>query len=142
MEKISRGLKNYLDKELSQLLTQYEKRRLALAKEAEAGFDISFSLEEEVWERKIKFLKNLMKNKEIISFQKKGEEIVLGSYVTINFQGFKKSFILDGVGYKKDDIIIISSKSPIGSILLGKKRGETILFQGKTIKIETVSFAW
>lgn len=142
MEKISRGLKNYLDKELSQLLTQYEKRRLALAKEAEAGFYISFSLEEEVWERKIKFLKNLMKNKEIISFQKKGEEIVLGSYVTINFQGFKKSFILDGVGYKKDDIIIISSKSPIGSILLGKKRGETILFQGKTIKIETVSFAW
>ncbi|NCD01271.1 hypothetical protein EOL94_04220 [bacterium] len=142
MEKISAGLKKHLNKELSQLLSQYEKKRLTLAREAEAGFDISFALEEEVWERKIKFLKNLMKNKEVVPFQKKSTEVVLGSYVTINFQGLKKSFIVDGVGYKKDDIMIVSSKSPIGAILLGKKKGETILFQGKTIKIETITSAW
>lgn len=101
MEKISAGLKKHLNKELSQLLSQYEKKRLTLAREAEAGFDISFALEEEVWERKIKFLKNLMKNKEVAPFQKRAQRLFWVVMLPLIFKGLKKALSLMVLATKK-----------------------------------------
>ena len=66
------------------------------------------------------------------------ELVVLGSYVKTDTMSYYLSISLGQLKVEGKDVYAISSQSPIGNLLLGKKEGESITFNGKTSKIITV----
>lgn len=65
--------------------------------------------------------------------------VVLGSYVETNNMHYYLSISLGKVLLENKDIFAISSQSPIGALLLGKKVGDTITFNGKTSIIKVIN---
>tara|TARA_Y100001958_G_C20935050_1_gene343787 strand:+ start:128 stop:595 length:468 start_codon:yes stop_codon:yes gene_type:complete len=76
-------------------------------------------------EDRIQKLTELLKNAEIISHHDK-QMVGAGSIVTIKKKGSKTTFTYTLVGSEEADMSAgkISNKSPIGSALVGKKKGE------------------
>ncbi|MDA3802941.1 MAG: GreA/GreB family elongation factor [Patescibacteria group bacterium] len=132
-----------LKEELTTVMNAYERNRLEIKKAAENGFNISAALEEEkIWEAKIKSIKDLIKNKQAVPFKRGSRSVVLGSQVTTNSHGKRRTFIIDGVGYQNKLLTIISCESPVGSALMGKKITDLVKVKGQLIKIESICDAW
>lgn len=96
-------------------------------------------------EERIKKLEELVKNTKIITDGKKKSEISFGSKVTIRKEGGAEAHEYTIVGSEEADMRVkkLSHVSPLGSALMGKKKGDTFTFEtpsGKqTYTIEKVA---
>jgi len=62
----------------------------------------------------------------------------LGSLIFTSSGNYFLSIGLGAVKIGSDQIYVISSTSPIGALLTGKKKGESVYFNGRTILIEEI----
>lgn len=58
-------------------------------------------------------------------------QIAIGSYVKTDTMSYYLSVSIGQLLIEKEIIFAISPQSPIGNLLLGKTKGETLLFNGK-----------
>ena len=143
MEKITDKFAEFLNAELGLIMKSYNQNRTSIAKAGENGVDISAALEDEqVLEAKIKAVKDLLKNKEIVTYCGKSPVVGLGSKVRISNGNNERTVIVDGVGFRNDSMTVISYTSVVGSALLGKKEGDIIKPYKIEFKVEEVSDAW
>lgn len=73
-----------------------------------------------------------------IQIAKVSELVVLGSYVETDVMSYYLSISLGKIELEGKEVYAISSQSPIGTLLLGKKGGESIVFNGKTSVIKAI----
>ena len=59
-------------------------------------------------------------------------QIAIGSYVKTDTMSYYLSVSIGQLLIEKEIIFAISPQSPIGNLLLGKTKGETLLFNGKS----------
>ena len=96
-------------------------------------------------EERIKKLEELVKNTRIVTDGKKKSEISFSSKVTIRKDGSAKAHEYTIVGSEEADMRVkkLSHVSPLGSALMGKKKGDVFTFEtpsGKqTYTIEKVA---
>ena len=84
-------------------------------------------------------IQRLQKILQRIDIKKKSELACLGSLITTDNGIYFIAIGRGVVNYNKQEYFVIAINSPIGKILLGKQKGEEVDFNGKTIKILTVS---
>ncbi len=63
----------------------------------------------------------------------------LGSLITTNSHNYYLAVSIGKVAIDSEDYFVISSSSPIGKLLLGKKKGEHIAFNNSKITIENIA---
>ncbi len=80
-------------------------------------------------EGRINHLENLLKNAVIVDEQS-GDRVTIGTTVKLKKEGENENKIFKIVGSEEADSTVgkISNLSPLGSALLGKKKGETFSF--------------
>jgi transcription elongation factor GreA len=88
-------------------------------------------------EERINKLEEILKNTTVVE-DKHGDHVVIGSTVVIEKTNGTKKMTLKIVGSTESDISSgkISNRSPIGSAVLGKKKGETFSFNSPSGKME------
>jgi|SRR3989344_2538066 len=132
-----------LKKELGELKTQKRievAERLKRAKEygdLSENSEYSEAKEEQAQvEGKIMDLENMLKS--IIIIKKTGDvnEVGIGSTVTVSKDGKEYKYQIVGSNEAKPEEGKISNESPIGSVLLGKKVGDTAMVQAPMGKTE------
>ena len=74
-----------------------------------------------------------------IDVSKKSEIAVLGSIIEINLGTYFLSVSVGQIQVEKKVYFAISTSSPIGKLLLGKREGEELVWNGKKIQINQVS---
>ena len=74
-----------------------------------------------------------------IRIDNKSNLIALGSYVETNNMDYYLSISLGKIKLEEKDVFAISSKSPIGTLLLGKEIGDEISFNGKSSIIKAIN---
>lgn len=72
-------------------------------------------------------IETILKHSIIISPSQDGSAVELGHTVTVEFNGKQKSYQILGSLESDPKANIISHKSPIGALLLGKKIGDTVI---------------
>ena len=76
-------------------------------------------------------------------FQKIGskpsETIINGSYVSTSIGNFVIACSLGEITFENQKIFVLSKQTPLGQLLLGKKIGDVIEMNGKSIKINGVN---
>ena len=79
-------------------------------------------------EDKISKLENILRDAVIVSDSKHGEKAEIGSKITIEKEGAKERMTYNIVGSEESDLQNgkISSSSPLGAAILGKKKGDKI----------------
>jgi transcription elongation factor GreA len=84
--------------------------------------------EQERAENRISEIEHILKNVEIITAPKNGNQVRLGSKVVLRGKGSKKDKEFLIVGTVEADPLIgkISDESPLGKVLIGKKVGEEV----------------
>ena len=90
--------------------------------------------EQKMAEGRILEIEDILKNDTIISGGNKSQ-IVLGSTAEIDFGGKNVTYTLVGPTEANPLEGKLSNESPIGKLLLGRKKGESFDFNGKTVKI-------
>lgn len=90
--------------------------------------------EQKMAEGRILEIEDILKNATIISGGNKSQ-IVLGSTAEIDFGGKNVTYTLVGPTEANPLEGKLSNESPIGKLLLGRKKGESFDFNGKTVKI-------
>ena len=144
--------KEYLTKEkLDELTRELDFLKTGRRKEIEEKLEFAKSLgdlsenaeyqeareDQAATEERILKLQNILSGAIIIT-KKKGDDVLrIGSTVIVEREGEKQSRQYQIVGSEEADMAggKISNKSPIGEALLGKARGETVVFDtpgGKT----------
>ena len=90
-------------------------------------------------ENRIIEIEDILKNAEIIKAPRANDSVVMGATVAIDMAG--KEFTYTVVGPVEANPLEgkISDESPIGKELMGRKAGETFDFNGKTVKIKSIS---
>ena len=73
-----------------------------------------------------------------IQINKNSNLVVLGSYVVTDNMQYYLSISLGEIMLENKKVYAISSQSPIGALLLGKKEGESIVFNSKISVIKAV----
>ena len=88
-------------------------------------------------EEKISKLEAILKNTTVVE-DRHGELVVIGSTVIVEKKDGSNKMTLKIVGSTESDISggKISNRSPIGSAVLGKKKGETFSFNSPNGKME------
>lgn len=84
---------------------------------------------------KIITLKNELQQ---VKIQQKSTKVMLGSLVCTTRGNYFLSIGLGKLMVQADTYYAISTAAPIGQLLLGKKVGEEVQFQGKTFSIKTI----
>lgn len=131
----------YFSKEgLEKLKEEYERRTGALRaeiaqriKEAKEQGDLSENAEyteakeaQSLNEGRIEELKAILDNAVVISGSHKGDTVVVGSTVTVKSTGGERTFIIVGAAESDPASGKISNESPLGTELLGHKKGDSI----------------
>lgn len=122
--------------ELNDKLARLKKSRPHAAHEvarlAELG-DFSENVEYQLAKRKLRgindrilILENQLKHAEVITVNTHTSRVQLGNTVTLDAKGKQKIYQILGSTESSPEKGIISYQSPIGSLLMGKKIGETI----------------
>ncbi len=90
-------------------------------------------------ENRIIEIEDILKNAEIIKAPRANDSVAMGATVAIDMAG--KEFTYTVVGPVEANPLEgkISHESPIGKELMGRKAGETFDFNGKTVKIKSIS---
>jgi transcription elongation factor GreA len=129
----------YLSEEgLEKLKKELEERettiRAAIAKrisEAKELGDLSENAEyteareaQSMNEGRIEEIKEILKNAAVIPAHHKHQTVVVGSTVSVKFDGHSRDFTIVGPSESNPAQGFISNESPLGSAFLGKKKGE------------------
>ena len=123
------------EKELHQLKDIKRKEVSEKLKEARAQGDLSENAEYDAakdeqrdMEARIFELENLLKNVEIVDEEGDGKKVALGSTVRVQDKETKEEFTYTIKGALVANTLegIISNESPLGSALIGAKKGDTI----------------
>lgn len=67
-----------------------------------------------------------------------GETVAIYTKVTLDYEGEKETFSILPVSENRYDEDVISCEAPIAEQILGKKKGDSILFNGINVKIVDV----
>ncbi len=94
--------------------------------------------EQSFLEGRIIEIEDILRNYELIEDQKKKDIVRVGSYVTVVEDGFDEEERYHLVGAAEADPLEgrISNESPLGSALLGAKKGATVQFNAPRGEIE------
>ncbi len=86
--------------------------------------------EQAIIEDRVNALEGILSTAEIISSQRKGGAIHVGSHVVVQKEGDTEKKEYQIVGSEEADMEAgkISNKSPIGEALIGKEKGETVSY--------------
>ncbi len=144
MRRITASLKRRLEVKVAETLAEYSEFRKNLAENASLGVSIKDGLvEENIWEQKIKSLKEPLKRSKTITPFMQNEKVDFGTRLTLLYpSGRSQDLIIDGANYTDDDLLIISYNSKIGSKLIGRKVGDTIEIDKREVKIEKIEYPW
>ena len=93
--------------------------------------------EQKLAEGRILEIQEILKNAKIIKSGKKSS-VALGATVVLDMGGRKVEYTLVGPTEANPLEGKISNESPIGKAISGHKVGETVEFNGKTVKIEAI----
>lgn len=80
----------------------------------------------------------LLQDLELINLDKQYNKVEFGSLVKTNKGNYLASFALGKITLEQIDYYAISLASPIGQVLMQKKVGETLSFQGREIIINEI----
>ena len=75
----------------------------------------------------------------VASQRKVSENIQLGSIVTTNLANYFLAIPVGELKFQTESYYGIGINSPIGKLMLGKTKGDTVFFQQQEIKIESVN---
>ena len=94
--------------------------------------------EQKMTENRILEIQDILKNAKVIKAGKR-TTVSLGTNVKLDLGGRKMEYTV--VGATEADPLKgkISNESPIGKVIMGKKEGETVEFNGKKVKIISIS---
>jgi len=136
--------KKDLEKELSDLIAKRPEIAEKIAT-ARAFGDLSENeeyssarAEQKMTENRILEIQDILKNAKVIKAGKR-TTVSLGTAVKLDLGGRKMEYTV--VGATEADPLKgkISNESPIGKVIMGKKEGETVEFNGKKVKIISIS---
>jgi len=74
-----------------------------------------------------------------IDLSKKSEVVILGSVIETNLGTYFLSVSVGQIQVESKTLFAISTSSPIGKLLLGKREGEELVWNGKKIQINRIS---
>ena len=94
--------------------------------------------EQKMVENRILEIQDILKNAKVIKAGKK-DKVSLGANVKIDLGGRKVEYTVVGAAEANPLEGKISNESPIGKIILGLKVGESVDFNGKKVKIISIS---
>lgn len=87
-------------------------------------------------EERIAVLENILKNATVVE-DRHGEHVTIGNTVTVEkSDGVKRTFMIVGSAESDMSSGKVSNRSPIGSAVLGKKKGESFSFNSPSGKME------
>lgn len=119
--------------ELKQLKTVKRKEIALRIQEAKELGDLSENAEyaeakseQGFIEGRIIELENILKNAVVISDDKSGDEVKIGSTIVIKIDGAEKSLTIVGSNEANPANGLISNESPLGQALLGHKVGDLV----------------
>jgi len=96
-------------------------------------------IEIEKYERQLTEARKLEKAMNLISIERCYDNVDLGSLVDTNIGSYFFSIGMGKINTEEGWIYAISPASPLGQHLLGKKAGDQVNFNNKTIIIHTIS---
>lgn len=138
-------LKNQVAQKIALLEGAIQSAEMARDKETKSSVGDKYEtgramMQQEIF-RKREQLQQALETRLVLSTIKPAElhsTIQLGSLVKTTNSYFFISVGAGKVQLGEDLYFAISKQSPIGKILLGKKKGETVLFRGKQLEIKQV----
>jgi len=87
-------------------------------------------------EERISKLEDILKNSTVVE-DRHGEYVMIGSTVTVEKKGgVKRTFMIVGSAESDMNAGKISNRSPLGTAVLGKKKGDTFTFNSPSGKME------
>ena len=89
-------------------------------------------------EDRVREIKRILKDAEVVSGKKKGDTAQIGSIVTVQKKGDKdkRKYILVGEGEADMSMGKISYQSPLGSAIYDKKKGDKTVFDSPAGSVE------
>ncbi len=94
--------------------------------------------EQKMVENRILEIQDILKNAKVIRAGKK-TSVTLGANVKIDLGGRKMEYTVVGATEANPSGGKISNESPIGKVIMGHKEGDKIDFNGRTVKIISIS---
>lgn len=92
-------------------------------------------LEKEKYAQQLVQAQDLHQQLERLNPQQQSTQIQLGSLIRSNEGLYYLSVSLGKLIHEGKTVFVLSAASPLGQVLLGKKAGEKIVFQGRNISI-------
>ncbi len=93
-------------------------------------------------EARIRQIQALLEQAVILDQSDDTGTVANGSIVSLRYEGDDdiERFLIGSIEERRDDVPVISSASPLGQVLLGRKRGEWVEYQAPrgTLKVEIV----
>ena len=136
--------KKDLEKELEELIAKRPEIAEKIAT-ARAFGDLSENeeyssarAEQKMTENRILEIQDILKNAKVIKGGKKST-VSLGANVKLDLGGRKVEYTVVGATEADPTKGKISNESPIGKVIMGKKEGESLEFNGKKVKIISIS---
>lgn len=136
--------KKDLEKELEELIAKRPEIAEKIAT-ARAFGDLSENeeyssarAEQKMTENRILEIQDILKNAKVIRAGKK-TTVSLGANVKLDLGGRKVEYTVVGATEADPTKGKISNESPIGKVIMGKKEGESLEFNGKKVKIISIS---
>lgn len=94
--------------------------------------------EQKMTENRILEIQDILKNAKVIKAGKR-TTVSLGTSVKLDLGGRKLEYTVVGATEADPTKGKISNESPIGKVIMGKKEGETLEFNGKKVKIISIN---
>jgi transcription elongation GreA/GreB family factor len=143
--KIIEGLKNNLETKLNNLFAELKKAGEDAAGETKSAMGDKYETGRATIQQyidkidgQIKIVKEQLGQLDRASSQKTSDKISLNSLVETDRGLYFISIGLGMIDLFGNKIAVISPSSPVGKALLGKKVGETAVFNGRKIEIRTI----
>lgn len=95
-------------------------------------------LEQEKLSKQVQEAENQLVEFEKIDFNKNTGSVALGSLTETNKGLFFISTSIGKIQLEDKTVFVISNKSPLGLVLIGKKEKDTVLFNGVSYVIENI----
>ncbi|MDR0513793.1 MAG: transcription elongation factor GreA [Coriobacteriaceae bacterium] len=95
--------------------------------------------EQGMMEARIAEISRILSEATVVSVPKRSSKVSIGSTVTVEMEGQARAFTIVGAAESDAATGKISNESPVGSALLGKKKGDVVSAQGPTGKQITMT---
>lgn len=141
-ESIFRACRHYLETKLNSLNGELDTIKDALQSETKSTAGdkhetgrAMLQLERERFGQQLRQLENTMRLLDKIPLDVSTPSVTLGSLVKTEMVDFFMAIAIGKIAIDGKPVFCISMQSPIGQQLKGKKKGDAILFNGKTLHI-------